>query len=150
MSLLPARPLQAAVLLGALSFGSAFTHADDLRLEAPSLPASLLQEGKVDVVIEASGIEPIGDGRRLLVAHENIRRFATSKLKEHEGAYEKTKADLRRGSERRTKSHMSSASSSSWTYRLPPGAPGLNAAASWRNLCITGFKASTPTRFVSS
>jgi hypothetical protein len=51
-------------------FGPAFAHADDLRLEGASLPAPLWEAGKVNVVIEASGVEPIGDGRRLLVAHD--------------------------------------------------------------------------------
>jgi hypothetical protein len=44
--------------------------ADDLRLEQVSLPAPLWDGGKVNVVIEASGVEPIGDGSRLLVAHD--------------------------------------------------------------------------------
>jgi hypothetical protein len=56
--------------LSAIGFGSAFAHADDLRLEAASLPAPLWDAGKVNGVIEASGVEPIGDGRRLLVAHD--------------------------------------------------------------------------------
>jgi hypothetical protein len=44
--------------------------AGDLRLETATLPAPLLEDGKVNVVIEASAIEPIGDGHRLLVAHD--------------------------------------------------------------------------------
>jgi hypothetical protein len=44
--------------------------AQELRLEGASLPIPLLAGGKVDRVIEASGVEPIGDGRRLLVAHD--------------------------------------------------------------------------------
>jgi hypothetical protein len=58
--------------LFAVAFGS-FTSvitAQDLRLESASLPTSLLVAGKVDTVIEASAVEPIGDGRRLLVAHD--------------------------------------------------------------------------------
>ncbi len=44
--------------------------ADELRLEQVSLPAPLWDGGKVNGVIEASGVEPIGDGSRLLVAHD--------------------------------------------------------------------------------
>ena len=53
-----------------MTLAPAFARADDLRLEATSLPVPLLQDGKVNVVVEASGVEPIGDGRRLLVAHD--------------------------------------------------------------------------------
>jgi hypothetical protein len=53
--------------IGAVPAGAA---ADELRLEAASLPAPLLVGGKVDCVIEASAVEPIGDGRRLLIAHD--------------------------------------------------------------------------------
>lgn len=49
---------------------ASFVHADDLRLEQASLPGPLWDGGKVNVVIEASGVEPIGDGRRVLVAHD--------------------------------------------------------------------------------
>ena len=41
-----------------------------LHLESVTLPAPLLENGKSNVVIEASAVEPIGDGRRLLVAHD--------------------------------------------------------------------------------
>ena len=44
--------------------------AQDFRLETPSLPIPLLVGGKVDRLIEPSGVEPLGDGRRLLVAHD--------------------------------------------------------------------------------
>jgi hypothetical protein len=44
--------------------------ADDYRLEAATLPVPLLEAGKTNVVIEASGVEPIGDGKRFLVAHD--------------------------------------------------------------------------------
>ena len=47
-----------------------FAIADDFRLESPTLPMPLTKDGKVDVVIEASGVEPIGDGHRILVAHD--------------------------------------------------------------------------------
>ncbi|MFI5455841.1 MAG: hypothetical protein ACHRXM_10360 [Isosphaerales bacterium] len=61
--------LRAVAALGAISFVSA-SHADELRLESATLPAPLWEGGKVNVVIEASGVEPIGDGRRLLIAHD--------------------------------------------------------------------------------
>ena len=57
-------------ILGTMALAPAFAHADDLRLESTSLPAPLLEDGKVNVVVEASALEPIGDGRRLLVAHD--------------------------------------------------------------------------------
>ena len=41
-----------------------------LRLESATLPRPLLNGDAADVVIEASGVEPIGDGRRFLVAHD--------------------------------------------------------------------------------
>jgi hypothetical protein len=46
------------------------TSADEFRLTGATLPAPLVRDGKPDVVIEASGVAPIGDGRRLLVAHD--------------------------------------------------------------------------------
>ncbi len=36
----------------------------------PPFPRRSLEAGKVNTVIEASGVEPIGDGRRFLVAHD--------------------------------------------------------------------------------
>jgi hypothetical protein len=47
-----------------------WARADDFRLESASLPAPLLDAGKVNTVIEASAVEPIGDGRRFLLAHD--------------------------------------------------------------------------------
>jgi hypothetical protein len=44
--------------------------AQEFRLERATLPAPLLEDGKTNTVIEASGVEPIGDGRRFLVAHD--------------------------------------------------------------------------------
>jgi hypothetical protein len=70
MSILRALGLRASVILGTMIVVPAFARADDLRLEATSLPVPLLQDGKVNIVIEASGVEPIGDGQRLLVAHD--------------------------------------------------------------------------------
>ena len=70
MNRLSARQLRAAVILGAIGLVPAFAQADDFRLEATTLPMPLIQDGKVNVVIEASGVEPIGDGHRFLVAHD--------------------------------------------------------------------------------
>jgi hypothetical protein len=62
--------LRVAAICGTIGLGSAFAAADEFRLESTSLPAPLLEAGKVNTVIEASGVEPIGDGQRLLVAHD--------------------------------------------------------------------------------
>ena len=70
MNFLDTRWLCSVVTLGMMAVASAFVRADDLKLEVTTLPIPLLQDGKVNVVIEASGVEPIGDGRRLLVAHD--------------------------------------------------------------------------------
>ncbi len=64
------RCVHAAAILGALGLAPANVHADHLRLESASVPRPLIENGKVNVVVEASGVEPIGDGRRLLVAHD--------------------------------------------------------------------------------
>jgi hypothetical protein len=72
MRLLSTRSLRWASNLAflVLSVSAAGANADGPRLEPVSLPAPLLRQGKVDVVIEASGVEPIGDGQRLLIAHD--------------------------------------------------------------------------------
>jgi len=45
--------------------------ADVLRLEQATFPSPLIDDGgKPDGVIEASAVEPIGDGKRFLVAHD--------------------------------------------------------------------------------
>ena len=63
--------LRLALLAGWVASAPALATADDFRLEGGSLPAPLVdRSGKVDVVIEASGVEPIGDGHRILVAHD--------------------------------------------------------------------------------
>jgi hypothetical protein len=62
--------LRAAVILGICGFGPGLARADSFRLEATTLPAPLLEEGKINTLIEASAVEPIGDGSRLLVAHD--------------------------------------------------------------------------------
>ena len=73
MSLSFLRPVRIAgllVSLASLCVAASNTNAGDLRLEAVNLPVPLLGDGKVNVVIEASGVEPIGDGHRLLIAHD--------------------------------------------------------------------------------
>jgi hypothetical protein len=50
--------------------GLAQASSHGLRLEPTMLPAPLVDAGKVNTVIEASAVEPIGDGRRLLIAHD--------------------------------------------------------------------------------
>jgi len=62
--------LRALVTLGAIGLLPSASSADEMRLESATLPAPLWEGGKVNVVIEASGVEPIGDGRRFLVAHD--------------------------------------------------------------------------------
>lgn len=66
----PARPLRAAAVLGLAALFAPAARADEFRLESATFPAPLTEQGKVNVVIEASGVEPIGDGRRFLVAHD--------------------------------------------------------------------------------
>ena len=66
----PSGPLRAALTLGALGLAVATTGADEFRLEPVTLPAPLLEDGRVNGVIEASAVEPIGDGHRLLIAHD--------------------------------------------------------------------------------
>ena len=62
--------IRSALFLGSIELAPAMARADDFRLESVTLPAPLLDGAKVNTVIEASGVEPIGDGRRLLVAHD--------------------------------------------------------------------------------
>ena len=49
---------------------SSVAPTDEFRLEAATLPAPITEGGKPNVIIEASGAEPIGDGRRFLIAHD--------------------------------------------------------------------------------
>jgi hypothetical protein len=68
---LPNRSLRAAaVALGLAGLFAPGARAHHYRLESANLPAPFLQDGRVDVVIEPSGVVPLGDGRRVLVAHE--------------------------------------------------------------------------------
>ncbi len=65
-----ANPLRAALILGAIGLAAPAARAQVFRLESATLPRPLINGEKPDVVIEASGVEPIGDGRRVLVAHD--------------------------------------------------------------------------------
>ncbi len=56
----------------ALLVGPTAAFADEFRLESATVPAPFLDNGKTDRVIEASGVEPIGDGRAFLVAHDKL------------------------------------------------------------------------------
>jgi hypothetical protein len=64
------RPLHLASIFIAIGLVPAFARADDFRLESATLPMPLIQDGKVNLLIEASGVQPIGDGHRMLVAHD--------------------------------------------------------------------------------
>jgi hypothetical protein len=71
MKLPPTGFLRLALFLGAFVLAPHLVRGDDFRLEGASLPIPLVDEsGKPNVVIEASGVEPIGDGRRVLIAHD--------------------------------------------------------------------------------
>ncbi len=71
MRSLPTRPLlAAAVALGLAGLFAAAARAHHYRLESSTPPAPFLRDGRADDVIEPSGVAPIGDGRRVLVAHE--------------------------------------------------------------------------------
>ena len=62
--------LAATSVLGLVALLATASRADEFRLESATLPAPLVENGKPNVVIEASGALPIGDGRRFLVAHD--------------------------------------------------------------------------------
>lgn len=64
------RPMRVAGILAGLYLAAPCATADDFHLESVTLPAPLLDDAKVNTVIEASGVEPIGDGHRLLIAHD--------------------------------------------------------------------------------
>ncbi len=68
---LPTRPVRAAaVALGLAMLFAPAALAHHWRLETATLPAPFLRDGRVDVVIEPSGVVPLGDGRRVLVTHD--------------------------------------------------------------------------------
>jgi hypothetical protein len=60
----------AAVALGLFGLFALVARAHHYRLESATSPAPFLKDGRVDVVIEPTGVVPLGDGRRVLVAHE--------------------------------------------------------------------------------
>ena len=64
----PLRAAAIAVGLAGLFAGTAWAH--HWRLESASLPAPFLRDGRVDGMIEPSGVALVGDGRRVLVAHD--------------------------------------------------------------------------------
>jgi hypothetical protein len=72
MSAHPARRTGVILILGTVvSISGWSAAADEYRLESATLPAPFVGEkGKADLVIEASAAEPIGDGRRFLLAHD--------------------------------------------------------------------------------
>ena len=62
--------LRALLLMGSIVLAPATSRSDDFHLESLSLPCPLLDGAKVNTVIEASCVEPFGDGHQLLVAHD--------------------------------------------------------------------------------
>jgi hypothetical protein len=67
---LPIRPLRAAAIaLGLAGLFAVAARAHHYRLESTTPLTSFLRDGKADLVIQPSGVAPLGDGRRVLVAH---------------------------------------------------------------------------------
>jgi hypothetical protein len=62
--------IRVAVIVGTIGLVAPQVRSDEFRFEPVALPAPLWEAGKVNGVIEASAVEPIGDGRQLLVAHD--------------------------------------------------------------------------------
>lgn len=65
--------------------GQSYVSAGELKFHADQLPRAMTSNGKVHNVIEASGVQPIGDGARALVAHDKspelfILDLATGRL----------------------------------------------------------------------
>ena len=68
---LSTRPLRAAAIaLGLAGLFAVAARAHHYRLESTTPPAPFLRDGRADLVIEPSGVAPLGDGRRVLVAHD--------------------------------------------------------------------------------
>ena len=68
---LPTLPIRAAAIaLGLAGLFALAARAHHYRLESTTPPSPFLRDGRVDVVIEPAGVAPIGDGRRVLVAHD--------------------------------------------------------------------------------
>jgi hypothetical protein len=62
--------LRLILVVGLVNLIAIRTQADEFRLESATFPAPMVDGGKVNTVIEASAVEPIGDGHRFLVAHD--------------------------------------------------------------------------------
>jgi len=60
----------AAVALGLAGLFVTAAQAHHYRMESATPAAPFLRDGRVDGVIEPSDVAPLGDGRRVLVAHE--------------------------------------------------------------------------------
>jgi hypothetical protein len=63
-------PRLLVLIVAILELSRLSAQADEFRLEPTTLPAPFLDHGNVNVVIEASGVEPIGSGKRFLLAHD--------------------------------------------------------------------------------
>ena len=71
MRILPRHPLRAAaVTVGLTGLFSLAAQAHHYRLESATPAAPFLRDGRADLVIEPSGVAPLGDGRRVLVADD--------------------------------------------------------------------------------
>ena len=71
MRVLPTRQLRsAAAALGLAGLFAPAARAHHYRLESATPAAPFLRDGRADVVIEPSGVAPLGDGRRVLVADD--------------------------------------------------------------------------------
>jgi hypothetical protein len=68
MSVRKRLPVWLFLALPALAWSAAA--ADEFRLERATFPAPILEHGRVQNVIEASGVEPVGDGRHVIIAHD--------------------------------------------------------------------------------
>ncbi len=70
------------ILFGLMAFGASASPADTIRVEAEALPVPLHRPGaspsdpiQVDARVEASAVEPIGDGKYVLIAHDKAAEF---------------------------------------------------------------------------
>jgi hypothetical protein len=70
MHSLPTLPLRLTLLGGLIGLMALTAWAEEFRLDGATLPAPLLDHGRVNRVIEASAVAPIGDGQLWLIAHD--------------------------------------------------------------------------------
>ena len=71
MRILSTHPLRAvAAALGLTALIRVAAQAHHYRLESPTPSAPFLRDGQADVVIEPSGVAPLGDGHRVLVTDD--------------------------------------------------------------------------------